>query len=316
MDTFNSKVLIFGEYSLLYNSKALTMPLAQFKGKLTMNKTPKDNPYSKSSNASLREFCRHIIKNHFPLDDEGNVINIQRFQVEVDNGLYFESNIPQGFGLGSSGAVVAAIFMRYIDRAGEMKDLVKAETKENISKLKKILSAMETFFHGTSSGIDPLSIILNKPLLYTSATDVMPVDLPKQNPKGKQAIFLLNTEISRNTGKLVQRFKKSCEDKDFRTIMDQQLVAGNNACIEAFLAGNNTELFASLKKVCEFQYNYMDYLVPGEFKDLMSNGLNSGNYYLKICGSGGGGYMLGFTEDWKQTQIELKNHSLESIYRF
>jgi mevalonate kinase len=316
MDTFNSKVLIFGEYSLLYNSKALTMPLAQFNGKLSMSKSPKNNPYSQSSNASLRQFCRHIIKNHFPLDEEGNIINVQRFQVELDNGLYFESNIPQGFGLGSSGAVVAAIFMRYIDRAGEMKDLVKAETKENINKLKNILSSMEAFFHGTSSGIDPLSIILNKPLLYTSATDVMPVSLPKQNPKGKQAIFLLNTNISRNTGNLVKRFKTACERPEFRALMQEHLVQGNNACIDAFLTGKDSDLYHNLKKVCDFQFNHMDYLIPDEFKPLMSQGLETGDYYLKICGSGGGGYMLGFTKNWAQTQQQLHNRSLESIYRF
>lgn len=316
MDTFNSKVLIFGEYSLLYNSKALTMPLTQFNGKLTMRKTPKNNPYSKSSNASLRQFCRHIIKNHFPLDEQGNVINVKRFQLELDNGLYFESNIPQGFGLGSSGAVVAAIFMRYIDRAGEMKDLVKAETKENINKLKNILSSLEAFFHGTSSGIDPLSIILNKPLLYTSATDVMPVDLPMQNPQGKQAIFLLNTNIARNTGHLVKRFKTACEQPEFRATMQKNLVVGNNACIDAFLTGNDDELYKNLKKVCDFQFNYMDYLIPDEFKSLMSRGLDSGDYYLKICGSGGGGYMLGFTKDWSQTQKDLHNYTLDAIYRF
>lgn len=310
---FHSKVLIFGEYSILYNSKALTMPLKQFKGKFNFNPSCVK---SKSSNASLREFCRHMIQNHFPIDEQGNIINVKRFQLEVDKGLYFESNIPQGFGLGSSGAVVAAIFMRYIDKAGEMKDLVKAETKENIHKLKNILSSLEGFFHGTSSGIDPLSILLNKPLLYVNPKDVVPVDLPKAKPKSKHVLFLLNTEIPRNTEKLVKQFKESCEDRDFKKMMEDELVAGNNACIDAFLNAEYSTLYQNLKTVCTFQFNHMNYLIPEHLQGIMKIGLDSGDYYMKICGSGGGGYMLGFTDNWEKTKEQLKDYPLEEIYRY
>jgi|688.fasta_scaffold24580_7 mevalonate kinase len=313
MDTFHSKVLIFGEYSLLYNSKALTMPLHQFKGKLNFSKS---GQASKSSNASLRAFCRHIIKNHFPIDDQGNVINVQRFQLELDKGLYFESNIPQGFGLGSSGAIVAAIFMRYIDRAGEMKDLVKAETKENINKLKGILSSMEAYFHGTSSGIDPLSILLNKPLLYNNAKDVVPVDLPAEKAESEHVLFLLNTEIARNTGALVKRFKDSCENPTFKQVMEENLVAGNNACIESFLNADYDNLYRNLQLVCNFQFEHMNYLIPENLQGIMKNGLDSGDYFMKICGSGGGGFMLGFTADWEKTKAQLSDYPVEVIYRY
>lgn len=310
---FHSKVLIFGEYSILYNSKALTMPLKQFKGKFNFNPSCIK---SKSSNASLRAFCRHMIKNHFPIDEQGNIINVKRFQLELDKGLYFESNIPQGFGLGSSGAVVAAIFMRYIDKAGEMKDLVKAETKENIHKLKNILSSLEGFFHGTSSGIDPLSILLNKPLLYVNPKDVVPVDLPAAKKESKHVLFLLNTEIPRNTDALVKKFKDSCQDEDFKSLMEDNLVAGNNACIDAFLNADYETLYTNLNIVCNFQFDHMNYLIPEHLQGIMKSGLDSGDYYMKICGSGGGGYMLGFTENWEQTKKQLKDYPLEEIYRY
>jgi mevalonate kinase len=289
------------------------MPLKQFKGKFNFNPSTQE---SKSSNASLRAFCRHIIKNHFPIDEQGNIINVKRFQLELDKGLYFESNIPQGFGLGSSGAIVAAIFMRYIDKAGEMKDLVKSETKENIHKLKNILSSLEGFFHGTSSGIDPLSILLNKPLLYVNPKDVVPVELPQAKPKSQHVLFLLNTEIPRNTDKLVKKFKDSCEDKSFKKMMEDNLVAGNNACIDAFLNADYAPLYQNLKTVCSFQFNHMNYLIPEHLQGIMKNGLDSGDYYMKICGSGGGGYMLGFTDNWEKTQELLNGHPLEEIYRY
>ncbi|WP_436570317.1 GHMP family kinase ATP-binding protein, partial [Klebsiella pneumoniae] len=80
---------------------------------------------------------------------------------ELDKGLFFRSDIPQGFGLGSSGALVAAIFLRYLDKAGDFKDELKHLTMDRIQNLKSYLGALEGYFHGKSSGIDPSSIIIN-----------------------------------------------------------------------------------------------------------------------------------------------------------
>ncbi|MFT7667304.1 MAG: mevalonate kinase [Patiriisocius sp.] len=37
---------------------------------------------------------------------------------------------------------------------------------------------------------------------------------------------------------------------------------------------------------------------------------------MKLCGSGGGGYMLGFTEDIDEARTALKGHTLEVVYNF
>jgi mevalonate kinase len=57
-------------------------------------------------------------------------------------------------------------------------------------------------------------------------------------------------------------------------------------------------------------------MIPVKFHQMWQKGLDSGDYYLKLCGSGGGGYFLGFTEDYKKTQEILKNYKLELVYRF
>ena len=46
------------------------------------------------------------------------------------------------------------------------------------------------------------------------------------------------------------------------------------------------------------------------------NGLLTNDYYLKLCGSGGGGYILGFAEDFEKAKKSLKNYKLELVYRF
>ena len=165
MERFTSKVLMFGEYSLLYNSMALTIPFDKFSGRFCYLDETENNDEAMKSNQGLRQFCNYILENH---TDEKFKLNVQKFKAELDKGLFFESNIPQGFGLGSSGALVAAIFLRYLDKAGDFKDEMKVLTKEKIKNLKATLGGLEGYFHGTSSGIDPLSILINEPLLVKS----------------------------------------------------------------------------------------------------------------------------------------------------
>jgi mevalonate kinase len=48
----------------------------------------------------------------------------------------------------------------------------------------------------------------------------------------------------------------------------------------------------------------------------MEKGIDTHDYYLKLCGSGGGGYILGFTKDLKAAQKALANYKLEVVYNF
>jgi mevalonate kinase len=57
-------------------------------------------------------------------------------------------------------------------------------------------------------------------------------------------------------------------------------------------------------------------MIPQEFHELWKNGIKTNEYYLKLCGSGGGGYILGFTEDFENAKIALKDYKLEVVYNF
>ena len=57
-------------------------------------------------------------------------------------------------------------------------------------------------------------------------------------------------------------------------------------------------------------------MIPEQFHALWKTGIDTNAYYLKLCGSGGGGYILGFAEDITKAQSVLKDHRLEVIYTF
>ena len=186
---FYSKVLLFGEYSVIQNSMALSIPYSLFEGRLTFRRdnTAVVDPELKAFSLYLKQL----------IEAEQLLFNfdITSFEFGISQGLFFDSTIPQGYGVGSSGALVAAIFDRYEQEVHSSLD---------ISKLKKIFSQMESHFHGASSGVDPLISYLNSPILIKSKNELGPVMLPKF-AKGAGGIFLLNTKRSRKTEPLVPR---------------------------------------------------------------------------------------------------------------
>ncbi len=57
-------------------------------------------------------------------------------------------------------------------------------------------------------------------------------------------------------------------------------------------------------------------MIPNSFHDLWRKGIETNDYYLKLCGSGGGGFILGFTQDFQKAEDALKEFPLEVVYRF
>jgi mevalonate kinase len=57
-------------------------------------------------------------------------------------------------------------------------------------------------------------------------------------------------------------------------------------------------------------------MIPATFHKIWQKGIETNDYYLKLCGSGGGAYILGFTKDYDKTKAILKDYKLELVYRF
>lgn len=313
MERVNSKILVFGEYGVLHNGMALTIPFSKFSGGLCYPEKGEENAMAVLSNKGIREFFKYILENN---TDETFKLNVNELSRELDKGLFFRSDIPQGFGLGSSGALVAAVFLRYLEKAGDFKDDMKHLTMDHIQNLKSYLGALEGHFHGKSSGIDPLSIIINEPLLLKANKEIEKVEIPHYKENGKNVLFLLNTGMSRNSETLIKKFHKAYENDDFQKKLETKLIKYANAGITDFLKGDTKNFYITLDKLVRFQLDEMHYLIPEKYQSIVKQGLDTKEYYLKICGAGGGGFMIGFTENWEKTQELLKDEELEVFYRF
>ena len=182
---FYAKILLFGEYGIIKDSKGLAIPYNTYRGALKSSKNLSEKALK--SNSNLVRFYAYLSE----LKENNLSFRLDEFKADLDNGMYFDSSIPQGYGVGSSGALVASIYDKY---ANNKITVLENLTRDKLLTLKEVFSVMESFFHGKSSGLDPLNSYLSLPILINSKTNIEPAGIPSQK-EGKGAVFLLDSEI-------------------------------------------------------------------------------------------------------------------------
>ena len=307
---FYSKILLFGEYGIIKDSKGLSIPYNFYNGALKMDENPSDTAIE--SNKSLKRFVSYLE------DIDSELAELVTFDIallkqHVNTGMYFDSSIPQGYGVGSSGALVAAIYDKY---AQNKITVLENLTREKLLKLKGIFSVMESFFHGKSSGLDPLNSYLSIPILINSKDNIEATGIPSQKSEGKNAVFLLDSGIIGETAPMVSIFMENMKQEGFRSMLKDQFTKHTDACIDDFLNGNIKSLFKNTKSLSKVVLNHFKPMIPQQFHELWKKGIETNEYYLKLCGSGGGGYILGFTEDIDRAKQSLSDYKLEVVYNF
>lgn len=285
MNTYPSKVLLLGEYTIIQNSAALAIPYTYYKSYwsdhiLSGNfENTIDPSFSKQS---LQKIAVDLKSLNYPL------LDLNQLEKDLSDGLWFCTNSPMGYGLGSSGAVCAAIYDRYA-----------LQKIADLQLLKQELALLEHSFHGKSSGIDPLIAYIKQPLWVHSDKSIQPIELPT---KKEGAIFLIDTQLPRISTPLINFFVESCEQADFNSSFVAPVSLAVDKAIYALIKGNFNDLMSSIQLISELQLAYLPPMIPTVVQELWQKGLNSNDFYLKICGAGGGGFMLGFAYDWKSVK--------------
>ncbi|APG66280.1 mevalonate kinase [Tenacibaculum todarodis] len=303
---FYAKILLFGEYGIIKDSKGLAIPFNSYKGALKSVQNLSGE--AKKSNESLAKYYTYLAD----LDTDLVSFNLSDLKKDIDNGMYFDSSIPQGYGVGSSGALVASIYDKY---AADKITVLENLTRDKLLVLKQVFSLMESFFHGKSSGLDPLNSYLSLPILINSKENIEAAGIPSQK-EGKGAVFLLDSEQVGETEPMVSIFMNKMKNEGFRKMINEEFATYTDACIEDFLKGNVKSLFGNVKSLSKIVLKNFKPMIPTAFHKVWEKGITTNDYYLKLCGSGGGGYILGFTEDYEKAQKSLQDYKLELVYRF
>ena len=306
---FYGKVLLFGEYGIIQDSMGLSIPFESYQGSLIFSSD--DKKMAEWSNNELRKFYSFLrdrnCNNQLPCS-----MDLDRLEQDIEKGMLFDSSIPKGYGVGSSGALVASIYDSYaINRISSKGNI----SSEDILKLKGIFGQLESYFHGKSSGLDPLICYLNLPILIKGKNDLNAIGIPEQGD-GKGGIFLLNTGNPGETEPMVNIFFDKLKEEGFRSMFRKKFKKYNNACIEAFLEKDFAPLFANVKNLSKVVLDNFKPMIPANYQKIWQEGIDSNAYYLKLCGSGGGGYILGFTQDIAEAKKKLSKYQVDVIYNF
>jgi mevalonate kinase len=290
---FPGKCILFGEHIVLLGESALVTPVSNFSGQW---KIAKKQILHLRTLEKWIEWLGRQEELHYWLD-------VDAFARSVAEGFRFESQIPSGYGLGSSGALVAAVTHYF------QTDKIK-ESEMPIGALQGMMARMESFFHGTSSGLDPLVSFYDQPILTQKDKQpavVKPLEIPGL------AIFLADTRQPRLSGQLISEV----QDKNMEPLVNQalyeSLLPASNQAIQGVLKGEAETVWNAVDTISRFQLAHWHFLFPGDSKRWTEGGLAGDKYRLKICGTGGGGFMLGFAPNMKAVQKALPGVKIITI---
>jgi mevalonate kinase len=263
--SFPGKIILFGEYSVLIGSSALATPALGFKANwIQETKEVEINP-------SLIEYLN---------DFSRAGLDINSLKQAFKDGWRVQSNIPQGYGMGSSGAFIAAIYDKFVSKNPSL----------SISDLKTLLGRMESFFHGNSSGIDPLVSYLNKTILISNNNlEVLNGPIPSFE---EFKIRLVDSGSARQSDVLVHSFKEKMKSAAFSELMTKNLLPAVDGAIHAYLDNNVYEVKNYFQQISNFQWEHMQEMIPDPIKKIWLQGMEDQTHLMKLCGAGGGGFFL------------------------
>ncbi len=262
---YPAKVLLFGEYTVLFGGSALAIPYPTYSAQWR---------YDTVLSTATQELLDHL--RTIASDLHANV-NLTLLEEAVMSGLYFNSNIPQGMGLGSSAALSAAVY-----------DLVSVEVPESMEDIRSDLAMIEGLYHGKSSGLDALVSFLSAPIeLWDGRVKIC------KSFVSPMYIYLVSSGEGRSADGLITWYKDQLLKDQFRDKM-KALAEASTKAIQHFIEGD-LEL-PDISGISDMQWKYLrplisDRIVPAWEEASLSDGVS-----MKICGAGGGGYYLLFAE--------------------
>lgn len=288
-----SKLLLFGEHTVLLGSPALTMPLWKFCARLRIPGADYTDETLEST-AWLKEFYNYL--NEHPDWFDGH-LHLRHIKDSLKRKMYLESQIPIGYGLGSSASVCVAVY----------KVFGKTNLKEP-SVLKLLYSRMESFFHGKSSGMDPLAIHFNQPVLVDQGR----VNFLEQSHKlidDDIHIYLLDSGIARNAGAMIELFQEEMQSLEFKNPFQQKYLPILETIKERAASQLSVD-WKLIKALSDQQLTLFHKLIPEPVSEVWKQTSKSDHTCIKVLGAGGGGFFLVFS---KKEITELQGYKLIAI---
>lgn len=264
---FPAKLLVTGEFTVIRGGDALAIPFSGFSG------VWEREAQIDTTLLPLVQFLKNI-----------EYIDSGRLHDDVLEGWQFRSTIPPAYGLGSSGALSAALLYHY-----------GRQISEETGILQKQLAGIEDFFHGTSSGFDPLVSYAGQGFALISNTLFQ---VPARLSAGPAAscLYVIDSGIPRGHIHAISWYLEQLKQPLFLPVVEE-LNELNRNLIQTWFDQDLIKMEDLYFQISSLQWKWFQPLVTANVSDIWQKGLESGKYAIKLCGKGGGGYYLLWTKD-------------------
>ena len=169
------------------------------------------------------------------------------------------------------------------------------------------LAHIEGFFHGESSGVDALVCYRDK-AIFRDSDGLREIDLPAKQPL---RAYLWLTGDARSTQPLVAWFNCAVADRAFR-LQVEELGQCSSTAVDCLLQG--TLSVSDVKRIGDIQWHLLSELIPRSTRSVWREVLGEERMAIKLCGAGGGGCVLLFS-DGLDLMERFPSLHLERIWR-
>lgn len=253
MRRFLSKILLFGEHIVLNGALSLAIPFDKHYAYWVEDNEDK-------SLIKFLDFCKTLSF-------------VEGSDLDVLSDRQLVTNIPLGYGLGSSGALCAAVY----------EHLFPDHNNKDDNSVIAQLAAMEGHFHGKSSGLDAFTILKNQSIVYSTAN--LSIIDALDHPFLDQ-LYLIDSGVSRSSKDLIAFYLKNKAD------IPSELVTLNNAIVSALIEAPERKMHNEMRELSKIQLDVFKPMILPDMEAIWKTGLASDAFYMKLCGAGGGGYYL------------------------
>lgn len=294
---YAAKLMLAGEYGVVVGSEAITVPLEIFHARLSDHHADTDEKRFYASVESLRNMVSYI--QSLPKNSFFATPRIPDLIHMIKKDFYIESTIPEGYGVGSSGAVSALIYDQFFEGHEEL----------SLEEQHKDLATLESCFHGKSSGVDAMTCFSGKVLHFLPDGKILEPGKNPLQPPGNYRFFLLDSKNIFETAPLVKYFLEKMKEEEYSHRINDEYKILISKLIGTLTGKVQADPAVVFRALSDFQWNNFRRMIPENVEDAWINGQANNTYYLKINGSGGG-FMLGLAAEESRETVD---HMLEEF---
>ena len=112
---------------------------------------------------------------------------------------------------------------------------------------------------------------------------------------------MIDTRIKSPTAPLVEHFRELRNNKSYLEKFNNEYVPLISKCMSNLIDKDDMDFFNNLLSLSLLQTELLSHTIPADFRKYFLTDINKEGFQVKLCGAGGGGYLLGFAKDIEKT---------------